>query len=113
MNRVRDAKYRQYPLSCAMYPTLYTWIRNPTKVTTNSITADSGSRTNSHSTVNLPAVPTPAVTSPTGIHDARCSAKLWCAASAVMFVGSPVSDDQFVVQSVTMFHSASSSDSAV
>ncbi len=73
MNRFRYAKYRQYPLSCAMYPTLYTWIRNPTKVTTNSITADSGSSTNSHSTANFPAAPRPVVKSPTGIHDARCS----------------------------------------
>src|SRR5512135_3221140 len=113
MKRFRYEKYRKYPLSCAMYPTLYTWIRNPTKVTTNSMTAESGSRTNSHSGEKSPAVPMPVTKSPTGSHGARCSEKLWCTASAVTLAGSAPSADQFVDHSAAMFHSASRSDSAV
>ncbi len=75
--------------------------------------AASGSSTNSQSTLKCPVCPRPVRKFPTGIHVARCSDRLWCAASAVTFAGSAGRFAQSSVDSVTMFHSASSIDRAV
>src|SRR5207249_4132699 len=69
MNRFRYAKNRAYAAggSGPMYPAAYTWIRNPTPVTTRIITADSGSRAYDQRTENAP----PSAAGPIGIHSKR------------------------------------------
>src|SRR5262245_39045547 len=71
-----------------MYPTAYTWIRNPTPVTTSSITADKGSSTYVQSTLSPP--PSPSGPSTSHVHTV-CVTR--CAAASTSSPGSDAGSD--------------------
>src|SRR5882672_8887250 len=82
-----------------MYAVEYTWIRNPTPVTTRIITADSGSSVRTHGTDSDRAPPP---SSPPGIHSPTVSSALL--ASSFTFSPDPSSpsyDLRFVAMSCT------------